>query len=171
MLAAPDRRPDLVASLAGLHAAIHRCRPRNLVPMKERLARRISGAPGLGEGDRRRVLDRLRGLPEGDRLCHGDFHPFNVIGAGADARIVDWLDATIGDPAADLCRSHVLMTEAGQVALAGVCLAAGCAASGVARQRVFAWRAPVAAARLAETTSPDAVAFLLALVAEPAAPL
>ena len=47
-------------------------------------------------------------MPEGE-LCHGDFHPLNIIGPIGQEVLVDWLDATRGDPAAYVCRSFVLM--------------------------------------------------------------
>ena len=71
--------------------------------------RNISGTRLLDETTRRRLLDALAALPDGDRLCHGDFHPYNIMGSGDDARIVDWLDASAADPAADVCRTFVLI--------------------------------------------------------------
>src|SRR5215475_12266456 len=32
-------------------------------------------------------------MPDGDRLCHGDFHPLNILGNTLDPMIIDWLDA------------------------------------------------------------------------------
>jgi aminoglycoside phosphotransferase (APT) family kinase protein len=52
------------------------------------------------------VVDRL---PEGDRLCHGDFHPGNLIAAGRRAVTIDWTHATRGDPAADFARTLVVL--------------------------------------------------------------
>jgi len=43
----------------------------------------------------------LRELPDGEALCHGDFHPRNVIVDGDELTIIDWVDASSGPPAAD----------------------------------------------------------------------
>jgi len=48
-------------------------------------------------------------MPDGDRLCHGDFHPINVLGDLAQPLVIDWLDAARGAPAADACRSYLLL--------------------------------------------------------------
>src|SRR5262249_42867679 len=49
-----------------------------------------------------RVLDRL---PAGDRLCHGDYHPGNVL-LGADrTAVIDWTGAVRGVAEADHART------------------------------------------------------------------
>lgn len=50
----------------------------------------------------------LRELPDGEALCHGDFHPRNVIVDGDELTIIDWVDASSGPPAADLARSAII---------------------------------------------------------------
>ena len=39
-----------------------------------------------------------------------DFHPKNLLGSLSHAKIIDWLDACQGDPAADVCRSYLLVS-------------------------------------------------------------
>ena len=49
-------------------------------------------------------------LPDGDSLCHGDFHPGNVLyAADGEARVIDWSAASRGDAAADVAHSFILM--------------------------------------------------------------
>ena len=62
-------------------------------------------------GEHHRIASRLkdRAKPDGDRLCHGDFHPMNILGDVSQPVIIDWPDARRGDPAADVCRSYLLM--------------------------------------------------------------
>ncbi|MBM3277789.1 MAG: phosphotransferase [Candidatus Handelsmanbacteria bacterium] len=50
-------------------------------------------------------MDRL---PAGDRLCHGDFHPGNLLLTPAGPVIIDWIDASRGNPAAGLARTSLL---------------------------------------------------------------
>ena len=58
---------------------------------------------------KKELLDTILDMPDGDRLCHGDFHPLNILGNTFDPLIIDWLDAGRGDPAADVCRSYLLL--------------------------------------------------------------
>jgi aminoglycoside phosphotransferase (APT) family kinase protein len=53
-----------------------------------------------------RVLDRL---PDGDRLCHGDYHPGNVLVAADRVGVIDWTNAARGVPEADHARTVLLL--------------------------------------------------------------
>lgn len=146
----PGRVPDLLALMVALHRRIHAvAAPSGLPDLKPRLAARIDRAGRLSRTLRDRLLVQLATMPERDRICHGDFHPFNILGLGAQARVIDWLDATRGDPAADVCRTYVL-SSAYDAGLADAYRDAYLAASGIDRAKVDAWLPFVAAARLVE---------------------
>lgn len=53
-----------------------------------------------------RILDRL---PTGDRLCHGDYHPGNVLVAADRVGVIDWGYASRGVPEADHARTILLL--------------------------------------------------------------
>lgn len=162
MQAAPRRAGPYLDALVALQRMIH-ARPGVRLPMlRARLASRISGAGQLDAARRAQLLARLAALPDGDRLCHGDYHPFNVMGTPDDAMVVDWMDAAMGPPEADLCRSWVLVHPVAPQ-LADAHLDAYVAGGGATREAVFAWRPIIAAARLAEDV-PDEVPALMAMV-------
>ena len=50
----------------------------------------------------RRVIALLRVLPDGNRFCHLDFQPGNVMVDHADMTVIDWPGAGRGDPIADV---------------------------------------------------------------------
>jgi hypothetical protein len=76
----PSVIPEYLEALARLHARIHDQPARQLGCLKSGLATRIAGTGRLDEPLKQILLDRLAGMPDGDRLCHGDFHPVNVLG-------------------------------------------------------------------------------------------
>ena len=132
-----------------LHLRIHKRPELRLPPLKARLRRRLGQATQLPEDLREKLLAQLAGLPDGDRLCHGDFHPFNVVGLPGHCMVIDWLDATSGAPEADVCRSFVLMLPS-VPELAENYLELYLARGRVARTSVLAWLQVVAGARLAD---------------------
>ncbi len=154
MLADPTGAGPYFVAMAELQVGIHAARGAALAPLKVRLARKLE-ASGLDERRRRRLRDRLSALPDGDRVLHGDFHPYNILGTPAAATVVDWVDATCGPPAADVCRSWLLMRHASE-AIAEAYLTAYLAISPLPRESVFAWLPVLAGARLAENVPQEA---------------
>lgn len=94
--------------LAELHASIHQCRVDNLPSQHEHLRRMIARAE-LPTAERDLALERLRELPEGTAVCHGDFHPDNVLISGDAATIIDWTTACVGNPVADFARTSLIL--------------------------------------------------------------
>ena len=161
MLAAADPSGEVVL-LADLHRQMHRHSAPELVPLKTRLADRLARVRQLSEAERAGLLERLAALPDGDRLCHGDFHPFNIMIDGDRAGIIDWLDATSGPPEADVARTYLLALH-NLPTLAEPYLAARLRGAAFDRQDIAAWLPVLAGARLAENV-PEEDERLLALV-------
>lgn len=107
---APWRIVIFARMLAESHAAIHRVpAPADLPDLTSLLEQRIRAAP-LPTDLRTFALEHAASLPDGDRLCHGDFHPGNVLVTEAGASVIDWAMASRGHPAADYARSALLMS-------------------------------------------------------------
>lgn len=164
----PVGRTAGLKRMARLQIAIHSHPGTHLGSLKARLAANIGRAELPDDALRRWLLDGLAALPEGDRLCHGDFHPWNILGPPGREVVVDWLDACAGEPAADVCRSYVLIRPAAPD-LAAAYVDAYAAAAGESRDRIFAWLPFVAAARLAEGV-PDEAEGLMAMAASRSPP-
>jgi thiamine kinase-like enzyme len=141
--------PRYLECMAHLHMCIHAQEAIHFASLNVRLAANIAATRLLDERRRQGLLSGIADLPDGNRLCHGDFHPMNILGEISHPVIIDWLDARRGDPAADVCRSYLLlMLHAAEIAPAY--LDAYCRISGMAGQRVLDWLPYVAAAKLAE---------------------
>lgn len=95
--------------MAAVHARMHEVEaPASLPDLHEDLRARIERAGDLPPrlaGIALEVLDRL---PRGDRLCHGDFHPGNILGPWDRPAVIDWGNATSGNPVADVARTDLL---------------------------------------------------------------
>ena len=141
--------PGHLQVLVRLHRRIHDHVAGQFSSLKAWTMTRITQAGHLDEPRRQSLANGLREMPDHDRLCHGDFHPRNVLGTVSQPIVIDWPNACRGDPAADLCRSYlILKLHAGEIA--EPYLDAYCDAAGVRREAVIDWMPYVAAARLAE---------------------
>ena len=95
-------------TLAQLHASVHERNVDRLPSQHEQLERYIVNAD-LSAVYRDRALRRLRELPQGTALCHGDFHPDNVLVDGKTATIIDWTTACSGNPVGDFARTSLIL--------------------------------------------------------------
>ncbi|HSO12340.1 MAG TPA: aminoglycoside phosphotransferase family protein [Anaerolineales bacterium] len=99
--------------LAELHAQMHECVFEADIPTQRRkLERKIQGVDVLPAPLKTALTTSLLSLPDGDRVCHGDFHPANVLISGNNATVIDWIDAARGNPLADAARTTVILLGA-----------------------------------------------------------
>ncbi len=114
MLDVMRRRPHQLRrfsrEFAALHRQLHQCEIPQLRSYRDSLSAQIQDATGLTEADKERVLSRLHGLPR-DRhmVCHGDFHPDNIMLTQRGWVVIDWMTACSGEPAADVARTLMLL--------------------------------------------------------------
>ncbi len=123
------------------------------------------------------VLKVLGQLPEGSAVCHGDLHPDQIIMSLRGPIIIDWIDATQGNPLADVARTSLIL-QTGKVPsfIAGrwlinrfrglfhsIYLRSYLQLRPASREQIAAWQLPVTAARLTEDI-PEEKDHLLALI-------
>lgn len=117
MLAIFQRRPwrifQYARIFARLHAQMHESVFEADVPtLHGKLRYRISHLDILSASLKTSLLDALHSQPEADRVCHGDFHPANLLISGNEANIIDWIDASRGNPLADVARTSIILRGA-----------------------------------------------------------
>ncbi len=113
MLSVLQQRPwrvlGVARTLADVHLTVHRVEaPAALPGVRELLAARIDDA-ALPSRLRSHALRVLEGLPDGVSLCHGDFHPGNVLMIQDRVAVIDWPGAARGVPEADHARTRLLL--------------------------------------------------------------
>jgi uncharacterized protein (TIGR02172 family) len=106
----PWKMPAYARLLANLQAEMHARSAPELPPLNERLARKVQTADLLPDDLKAAALLALERLPGGDRLCHGDFHPDNILLTRQGPVIIDWTDAACGNPLADVARTSLLFS-------------------------------------------------------------
>lgn len=151
--------------LAEIHTEIHGKTISGILTVKEKLLQEIGWVNDLSDDEKRKITDRLLLLPDGNRLCHFDFHPGNIMVSGGKLLVLDWLTACSGEPAADIARTCLLL-KYGEVrngdrlsrlilSITKVCIRRSYMRnirrlSGITRDEIRRWILPAAAARLSE---------------------
>lgn len=128
-------------------------------PMRERLERQIKSVHTLDESKKKNILQKLDSIVFDSRLCHGDFHPFNLILSNDNVKIIDWIDASSGDIRADVFRTYLLYAQA-SVELAEMYLHMYCRNTGLSRDEIFQGAPIIITARFAEKISPQNAVYL-----------
>jgi hypothetical protein len=98
---------------AEVHASIHAHGPVDgFATQQHALAKTIRRAGPLPDDLRQAALVALAAMGPGDRLCHGDYHPYNVILSPRGPVVIDWPNGHIGDPLEDVARSLLMLEGA-----------------------------------------------------------
>jgi aminoglycoside phosphotransferase (APT) family kinase protein len=157
---------EALQTLVGLQMRMHASDAPDMPTLAARLRARVEGAAGLSKRETSAVLARLTQLDRGaKKLCHGDFHPLNVLFDGQKHWIIDWVDAAVGEPSADACRTYLLLRLYSEP-LAEAYLRAYTEAARTPRANILAWLPLVAAVRLSEGVGEEERAILLKLARE-----
>jgi len=106
----PDRIARLAHVFAEVHAKIHTCGNIPELSSQRLLATVIRRIAVLPPDLKEATLKALDEMPEGDQLCHGDFHPYNVLLSSQGPIIIDWNNAHIGNPLEDVARSTLILS-------------------------------------------------------------
>lgn len=98
--------------LAELHFKVHSRIVPDLPSQLQRFKDKIRSVEVLSEDLKKKILLLLCEMPDDNCLCHGDFHPGNILLTTHGPIIIDWMDTTKGNPLADVARTSLLACEA-----------------------------------------------------------
>lgn len=108
LIAKPWRVRAFAKDMAALHVSLHRGTVQDLPSQRASFKRRIKRQ---FDGDAQaRLLAYLDTLPDGNTLCHDDFHPENIILSESGPVIIDWMTGMQGHALADVARTSLLLT-------------------------------------------------------------
>lgn len=97
-------------TLAELHVKINQQLVQGLPPYKDRLCYDIRNSHQLSDELREKVLAMIGDLPAGKYLCHGDYHPGNVLITANGPVVIDWMTASVGSPWTDVARTSLILS-------------------------------------------------------------
>ncbi len=116
--------------------------------LKEKYKRKINSLEDLTDVARYELLQRLEGMKDHTKLCHGDYNPSNVIvKEDGTVSIIDWSHVTIGNASADAANTYMLFTMDGKENLANKYLDLFVEKSGINKALIQRWLPIVAASR------------------------
>ena len=155
----PEKEDEYLELFVGLQRSVLSKRVPMLNKLKDKMQGRISEAK-LDATTRYDLHTRLDSLPKHYNLCHGDFHPSNIIiTKDGTPYIIDWAHATQGNASADVARTYLMFYLEGKEQLAEKYLKLYCLKSDTAKQYVQKWIPIVAASRLTKA-KPEEDEFL-----------
>ena len=136
----------------------------NEVPMlnriKEKFKRKLENAKNIDDNTRYELLQRLEGMKNHNKLCHGDFHPSNVfVQEDGTVYVIDWSHVTQGNASADAARSYLLFSMDGHEDIANMYLDLFSTLSGIDKGNIQRW-IPIVAATQMTKNIPEEQQFL-----------
>lgn len=95
--------------MAKLHKAIAQNRITNVQNYKAFLKYNILKVPSANLKEQEVALKKLKKLRNGDTLCHGDFHPGNILISNEHTMVIDFMNVCHGDFLYDVARTVFLV--------------------------------------------------------------
>ncbi|MDQ6595668.1 phosphotransferase family protein [Bacillus salipaludis] len=103
---------DKAKLFSQLHQQIHEKDGASLPKQTAHLTRNIQYTDLLTTEEKHTICDFLQELPEGNQVCHGDFHPDNLLVSENQVKVIDWMTATCGNPIGDIARTYIILKHA-----------------------------------------------------------
>ena len=167
--------------LAHYHLDIQKPVAESMPAVKDKLEEDLNAVELLPAETKEFIRNYLHQLPDGDALCHFDFHPGNIMLRDDQPVFLDWMTACRGDACADVARTSILLKNgnvphapwlvrklisAFQHHMYKIYIKEYLLISKRTIEDIHAWELPVAAARLREWISEKEKQTLLRVVRE-----
>jgi len=140
--------------------SIHKIETNKFPLMKNIQKKQILGTNKFTETDKEKILIKLEDKKYDNKLCHGDFHVFNLIQTSNGIKIIDWVNASSGNPYADIYNTY-LIYKLNKEEIAEVYLETYCKINKLDRLKILSWSTIIAGARLGEYVKDEKEEYLL----------
>lgn len=100
---------DNIRITARMLSVVHSQSIPSLPPQKEMFGWSIRTAHYLTSSEKEQVIQMLNSLPAKYQLCHGDPNPGNILIREGEPVMIDWMDASTGNPEADLAEYIIMI--------------------------------------------------------------
>lgn len=119
--------------------------------IKDKYRKKLEEATNIDDNAKYELLQRLQGMKNHDKLCHGDFDPSNIIVKdNGEYYIIDWAHATQGNASADVARTFLTFTMEKSVDFANKYVDLYCKKAEVNKREIQRWIPIVAAIQKAK---------------------
>lgn len=165
MLRKPFKLRAYSKALADIHAKTHNSIVDLGCDIKNKLLTNVNLGSDLSEQEKARIVSYIETLPDGQALCHCDFHPGNVLVKGSEYYVIDWMTACNGNAVADVARTYILLrygellyadffvkviAHIAEKHIGKIYLRQYKKTTGITDEEIKKWFLPIAAARLIE---------------------
>ncbi len=169
---------SLIKQMAEVQLLIHKNKVDGIPEQKERLEYCINNCCGLSHNTKKIIINKLQRLKNDSRLCHGDFHPDNIIlSSSGNPIVIDWMTASSGNPVGDVARTRIILKHSevpshlpiGSRIISNLLKHILCKIytrhyiklTGITKSDIYQWELPIAAGRLYEgVTAKEKVSLL-----------
>lgn len=169
MEAKPWKAKYFGRKMADIHYEIHSSHCNKLPEQKAHIEYAIRDSKELLGEKAERIINYLNSLPNGTSVCHGDFHPDNILQTDEKSVVIDWTNAYHGNPLGDVARTVLMLKStylppdvskimiiASKVIRSLICsgyIKEYTKKAGIEYKAVEEWMLPIAAARLRENVT------------------
>ncbi len=95
--------------MANLQYEIHNVENKMLPNLKLEITNKVNNSQEISNHEKQIIINMLNSLPDGNTICHYDFHPDNIIISPNGPIIIDWLNLLVGNQEADVTRTSMMI--------------------------------------------------------------
>lgn len=156
----PEKEDEYLEMFIRLQLEVLSNRVPLLSTIKDKFKRKLNTTKIIDDNIKYELLQRLEGMKNHTKLCHGDFNPSNIIvSPKGKSYIIDWSHATQGNASADAARTFLIFSMQNEERLANKYLELFSSYSGIDKRNIQRWIPIVAATQLTKE-NPDEEKFL-----------